>query len=449
MQIAKIAFFTIFIYLLILLWFIYYNKIEINLYGDEFTDDSQKNNFSKKINQTSIFKGPVLDVQKEYLKKREASLLKNLDIRLDINSYDKLNEYVMFFNKNLKNTKNGTKKVMFCDPKSNGYGNRLYTFISCILVGILSDSLVILTAWNESRNFLELPFNPFYVTKENNYLNPNFDKKKIHRFRVPYAWKAKKDINVLMKFEIPKDRTRYFYGTCDCLFMVVCTNPIYYKKLIYYNLVKNETVQESIQTMKNKSSTVKEKKHNLFRIGFEVGANLLNKIVIPKPKIQEVVKEYVKKYFVENYVIGIQLRKYYLDVEKDSVRFINCAFQIENEYLRAYKEKAKPVKWFISTDSEELLNKIVSLYPDKTLIGKGSIVHVGSNSHGYERVLIDIDLLSKCDEMIHTGGSTFGFVAAMKSFKVPYFVDGRKSELKCFRTFLGTSSATSKGVYVF
>ena len=70
MQIAKIAFFTIFIYLLILLWFIYYNKIEINLYGDEFTDDSQKNNFSKKINQTSIFKGPVLDVQKEYLKKK-------------------------------------------------------------------------------------------------------------------------------------------------------------------------------------------------------------------------------------------------------------------------------------------------------------------------------------------------------------------------------------------
>ena len=61
--------------------------------------------------------------------------------------------------------------------------------------------------------------------------------------------------------------------------MVFCTNPNHYEKLIYYNLVKSETVQKSIETMNNLNSTIVEKNHNLFMIGFEFGANLLNKII--------------------------------------------------------------------------------------------------------------------------------------------------------------------------
>jgi hypothetical protein len=184
-------------------------------------------------------------------------------------------------------------------------------------------------------------------------------------------------------------------------------------------------------------------------IGFEVGANLLNKMIIPKPRIQDIIKDFVRREFLNNFVIGMQLRTYYLDVEKDSLRFINCAFQIENEYLRAYKNNAKPVKWYISSDSEELLKKLVELYPEKTLAGNGSIIHVAASSQGYDRTLIDFDLLSKCDEMIHTGGSTFGYVAAMKSFKVPYFIDGKSKQMKCYRTSLGTSSQLSTGELVF
>jgi hypothetical protein len=288
--------------------------------------------------------------------------------------------------------------------------------------------------------------------KENNYLNLDFEQEKIFFFendKIPYPWGLKKNLNSIMNFEIPKDQTRFFYGSYNCLFMIICSNPNYYNQLIYYNLVKNETVQKSILTMNNPNSTFEEKNHNLFMIGFEVGANLLNKIVIPKPRIQQIVNEYVKRFFIENYVIGMQLRTYYLDLEKDSLRFINCAFQIENEYLRTNKEKAKPVKWYISSDSDELLNIMVALYPEKTLAGNGTIKHVSFDSIGYERTLIDIDLLSKCDELIHTGGSTFGFVAAMKGFKVPYYVDGRKNESKCFRTSLGTTSVTSNGDYVF
>ena len=373
----------------------------------------------------------------------------NFNIIVKKNSDDKLNEYVQFFNSNIKSTKNATKKVTFCEPKGSGYGNRIYTFFSCFVIALLTDSLMILTAWHESRDFIDFPFNPYYETNASNELNPKFEREKIQGFGIPFAWRAKKKLNFIMNYQIPKDRTRFFYGKDGCLFMVLCTNPNHYDKLIYYNLVRNETVQKSIQTMNNSNSTFEEKNHNLFMIGFEVGANLMNRIIIPKAKIQEIINDFVRRDFIGNFVIGIQLRTLYLDVEKDSLRFLNCAFQIENDYLAASKSEAKPVKWYVSSDSEDLLKKIVALYPEKTLAGNGSILHVNSNSHGYYRALIDVDLLSKCDELIYTGGSTFGFVSAMKSFKVPYFVDGKSKSMKCSRTMLGTSSQLPTGEGVF
>ena len=41
----------------------------------------------------------------------------------------------------------------------------------------------------------------------------------------------------------------------------------------------------------------------------------------------------------------------------------------------------------------------------------------------YEKTILDNELLSRCDEMIITGGSTFGFLAAIKSQRMPYHVN--------------------------
>ena len=380
---------------------------------------------------------------------RTETLFKNLDIRLEKNSNDKLNDYVKYFNSSLYESKNVTKNVVFCDPRGSGYGNRLYTFLSCFVVALLTDGLVILTAWHETRDFIDLPFNPFFETNLTNDLNPNFEREKIYGFGVPYAWKATKDLNSIMNYQIPENFTRFQYGGYENLFMVLCSNPKHYEKLIFYNLVKNETVIKSIQTIKNQNSTLVERNHNLFMIGFEVGANLLNKIIITKPGIQEIINHYIRSNFIDNFVIGIQLRTIYLDIEIDIMRFLLCALHIENEYLKNIKNKAKPVKWYISSDSEEVIKKIGLLFPEKTLYGNGSILHVADDSQGYYRTLIDVEMLSKCDELIHTGGSTFGFVSAMKSFKVPYFVDGKSKLIKCSRTSLGTSSQLSTGEAVF
>ena len=57
----------------------------------------------------------------------------NFNIIVKKNSDDKLNEYVQFFNSNIKSTKNATKKVTFCEPKGSGYGNRIYIHFSRVL----------------------------------------------------------------------------------------------------------------------------------------------------------------------------------------------------------------------------------------------------------------------------------------------------------------------------
>ena len=71
---------------------------------------------------------------------------------------------------------------------------------------------------------------------------------------------------------------------------------------------------------------------------------------------------------------------------------------------------------------------------------------------GYEKAIIDVELLSRCDELIITGGSTFGFIAGMKSLKMPYYVNGFDNDMKsCRRNSLGfrNFSKTPDNVAVF
>jgi len=56
------------------------------------------------------------------------------------------------------------------------------------------------------------------------------------------------------------------------------------------------------------------------------------------------------------------------------------------------------------------------------------------DADGFRRAVLDIELLSKCDEVIVTSGSTFGWLAAMKTLKMPYYVSGKSDKImKCTR----------------
>ena len=71
------------------------------------------------------------------------------------------------------------------------------------------------------------------------------------------------------------------------------------------------------------------------------------------------------------------------------------------------KTKSKKVRWYVTSDSTNVIENLVQKYGNKVITGRGRIDHVEKNS-GYERAILDIELLSWCDELILTGGSTFG-----------------------------------------
>jgi hypothetical protein len=62
---------------------------------------------------------------------------------------------------------------------------------------------------------------------------------------------------------------------------------------------------------------------------------------------------------------------------------------------------------------------------------------------------MDVELLSKCDEIIVTGGSTFGFIAAIKARKMPFYVNGNSSMEYCEQMKLNRPSFRYENIAVF
>jgi hypothetical protein len=183
----------------------------------------------------------------------------------------------------------------------------------------------------------------------------------------------------------------------------------------------------------------------ILKVGFETGGNLLNKMWIPSENISEKVDHHLKTDFKGFYMIGLQIRsQFFYNLELGVKVFKDCAIEIEGNL-----SVNRTVKWFLSSDSESVISKLEKDYPGKVVTSKGfgQIGHSDGGFSFYPRAILDQELLSKCDEMILTGGSTFGFVAAMKRLKFPYYVNGGNlGSTRCVRMSLGRPSLFFDGL---
>ena len=125
----------------------------------------------------------------------------------------------------------------------------------------------------------------------------------------------------------------------------------------------------------------------------------------------------------------------FIDEAKDHLKFINCALEIEKDYILKSKRTDISFKWFIATDSDKIRSLIFEHYKEKSFTSNGTLDHTSHGSKdGFRRAVLDVELLSKCDEVIVTSGSTFGWLAAMKTLKMPYFISGANERMvKCTR----------------
>ena len=293
-----------------------------------------------------------------------------------------------------------------------GYANKLYSMLSSLVIALITDSAFVIK-WKEVIEHVNEPFNKTFSQIENTRFDIfNQTKNSFIHPRGRSAWTVVKNMNKLVQTRLPMEYDKYLYDCIEPYFFELCLNPIYYETFYRYGLVKRETLLNAFEILFNMDKyTNQDKQRYILKIPFEVGGNLLNKIWIPKNHIMNRVNYIVDNLFKDYYMIGLQMRYFYIDDPLDTYKFIDCAFEIEDNLTKMdskFNKKYKGVKWFITSDSSDVIDRLAKEYPNKIVIGEGKVGHIVNSTDSYPRTIMDVELLSRCNDLVITGGSTFG-----------------------------------------
>ncbi len=330
----------------------------------------------------------------------------------NLNENDKLLTEYKQIHENIINNK--TKlKISFNESPAAGYANRLYSMLSSLVVALVTDSAIVIK-WDRIDEFIEEPFEKMFdrFDKQQNELNMRYKKENLVALHSSNQWIKHKDMNSLIKTKVPENSNRFYYNSIDGLFFEIWCNPIYYEKFYHYGLVNRQTIDNAFKITKNMTLNSNQVNQNIImQVSFEVGGNLLNKMWTPKPLIKNKINNYLNKSFKDNFVIGIQLRYHYISDDQDTFKFIDCAVMIEKNLTNSINGRNyKGVKWFVTSDRADILDRLVKSHPEKIIVSEGIIGHIELNKDSYSRSIMDIELLSNCNELVITGGSTYGNV---------------------------------------
>lgn len=365
-------------------------------------------------------------------------------------SHDGIAEYIRTHEQNL-NISNYNKKIVFYVRIEAGYGNNLYAFLSSLVIAILSDS-GLLVEWPEIDKYVNPPlknlffkfdpeseFSPYYKNKTLNFEQPG---------ETQNTWKSVKDLEFLRDKSIPFNAKRIVYQANYPFFFDLCANPVYYAKLVYFGLVKKRTAIKAYSAFYdlNTNLTYQEKLESVLSVGFEVGSVLLNRIWKINSTIQADIDTIYKNNFLNHFVIGIQFRHEYLDESIDTQKFIDCALHIEKLF------ENKIYKWYVASERSWIIDSLKERFKEKIIEGKGQMGHTIGDSSLYYRAILDNELLARSNEIIITGGSTFGFIASIKNAKMPFYIEGKNrnqtNNTVCMRSSLSRLPRTPEGFAV-
>ena len=329
-------------------------------------------------------------------------------------------------------------------PDTNGYGNKLYSLVSALVVAVLSERALIVR-WHGIEQYmsepLKLAFHNFTTHRDPfnaDYNTSNLTNTQQIVSNYMLDWQLNRNIDMLTSQRLDSTRhmPRVSVKTCEAYFMSLCANPAHYAKLSALGLVDNQTLVEARQALTWNATVHHHRLERLLRVGYQAGGRLLNAMWLPNAALAEQINHYVSNFFNGYFVIGIQLRYEFLDAHKDTDTFVRCALEIERLLSANESIGQREVKWFVTSDRDQYAQRLIKRFPDKVIVTEGVAGHISRISAAYGRTILDHELLSRCDEIIYTGGSTFGFTAAMKSTRMGYHVNGRLNMAQCKRTRL-------------
>ena len=292
-----------------------------------------------------------------------------------------------------------------------GYGNKMYSLLTGFTVAIVKKTALIVN-WTDIDSFIEEPMHKCFQTDNNTYNELNYIYRKNETYYFPYlvhnSFNPNKKISSYWGWRHISMHNRLVLTGIAPIFFDLGVDKSYYQAYLDYNLVSAKTIQAA-WNIHNKESDLNNTAENLnilYQVGFELANSILKIFWNPSRSLKAEVDNFVEKYFKNYFVIGIQLRYWYVEWD-DTLTFFECAIEIE-------KKTKKPVKWFVTTDSENELKRIASMHPNKVIFSNGTIGHVVHNRNALFRTLLDIELMARVDELIVTGGSTYGFMGALR-----------------------------------
>jgi hypothetical protein len=320
------------------------------------------------------------------------------------------------------------KKFVYVVPSPGGYGNKLTQVINAIAIALLTDSAVIINITGIDAYIQEPLCHCFQtntsITNELSYL---YNHESVYfvqnRTKNTYSWLKRLGT---LELDIPLKGDRLALIDIGHLYYELALNPSNMPTFLSYGLVSQESANKAL-AIKTRGNANKNDLDTAYRAGFEISHNIMNTFWRLKPDLEKEIQSFVDKHFNGFFVIGIQIRIRYAGRE-NLHKFIDCASEVE----QGITAKQKRVKWFVASDSLGFLNLIKRNHSEKVLHANGIIKHVVlDGDDGYRRVLLDTELLARCDELILTAGSTFGFTSSIRSGRYPLFVNSRNPNSVC------------------
>jgi len=152
----------------------------------------------------------------------------------------------------------------------------------------------------------------------------------------------------------------------------------------------------------------------------------------PIDAIMDRVENFAEEHFSNKYVIGMQIRRArdsgHFFLWEDQHLFWECAMLMKKRKERDLRRNNKDtqVVYFLATDSELAKEEAMKVLGSDLVLTVDMDTRVPDTrgSEGWQNALVDNYLLSRTDDMIVSGGSTFGYVAHGRSDIIPNVVSG-------------------------
>ena len=321
-------------------------------------------------------------------------------------------------------------KVHFNEAFRYTYMEATFSYITSMVIAILTESALIFNPDGPTlASVIKEPFNGSfrnYTVKQDNF-NYQYNLGEIVGIGSEYSrTQTTKNASLFIKTQLP-NATRTSFGAFEAYFMAICSNPIYYEKLHQYGLVQREVIDKAKEYVLNADKyTNEELLRTVLQVGFDVGGMLLNTYWTYQENVQERIDYYLINHFREAYVIALHINH---PAEQDqTARMIECALEIEN--IARFELGYKKIKWYVATNHWNTIASLAVEYPNKIIR-----IDRDLNAVGNIRYWIDLELMSRSDEIIIQGGYVTGFVAAMKSENMPFYIG--QNVTKCQRLDLG------------